>query len=626
MALDFQQFKALVKQVKIGKHLPEAIYLHESTLDLLPQALQSVIVNVSKALKIVNSEWNLVKIYKRDFKVSFLHYPQFTQYAYPALHQSITIDLQRLSHRKADYSKSENPPILHRKETFVSISHPQANEFKVITAEGEAAGLFENSRTIGFRKNWERLISTKGYFLDEDGRLHRKGDEEVRQIPSDFSGEIARHKTAIDRNQLSAPMQVLAKHGYLDGGYSVLDYGCGKGDDIRELEAHEVDCIGWDPVHLPENDLEVCNAVNLGFVLNVIEDKDERIDTLKRAFEYADQLLVVSVMIAGDATINQFKPYKDGVITKINTFQKYYAQSEFKYFLEKTLEEDVIAAGQGIFIIFKDKLEEQNYLLKRQHIRRDWSQLTQRVKKTPHKVITKDIIEKHAELFDDFWALCLDLGRLPAIPEFEFSRQLRKIAGSHKKAYDALIHKNGEELFKKAKYARKCDLLVYFALGLFEKRKAYSQMPESLKRDIKAFFEKYSTAIELATDALFSVGSPQLIEALAISAYDELESGEFEEGHHWTIHKLVLETLPPELRIYIGCAIQYYGDIDNIDLVKIHFTSGKVTLLKYDDWSKKEPVLVERIKIKLKDQDIDFFDYSSSSVAQNIKNKNLFIN
>ncbi len=624
MALDFQQFKALVKQVKMGKHLPEAIYFHESTMGSLPRALQSVIYNVVEALKIEDSEWNLVKVYKRDFKLSFLHYPDFEHYAYPPLHQSITVDLQRLTHRKANYSKSENPPILHRKETFVSDSHPQADEYKAITTEGEAAGLFENTRTIGFRKNWERLISTKGYFLDKNGRLHRKGDEKVKQGLSDFSGDIARHKTAIDRNQLSAPMQVLAKHGYFDGSYSVLDYGCGKGDDIRELEAHEVDCIGWDPVHLPENDLEVCDIVNLGFVLNVIEDRGERINTLRRAFEYTDKLLVVSVMIAGEATISQFRPYKDGIITKIKTFQKYYAQPEFKYFLEKTLEEDVIAAGQGIFIVFKDKLEEQNFLLKRQHVKRDWSQLSQRVKKTPYKVVTKNHIEKHAELFDDFWALCLDLGRLPAIPEFEYSQQLRKIAGSHKKALDALTNTYGEEIFKKAKYVRKCDLLVYFALGQFEKRKPYSQMPESLKRDIKTFFAKYPTAIDIATDALFSIGNPQFIEALAISAYDEFKSGEFEDGHHWIIHKSLLEKLPPELRIYIGCAVQYYGDMDNMDLIKIHFTSGKVTLLRYDDWSKKEPVLVDRIKVKLKEQDIDFFDYSLSNVPQTLKNKKVF--
>jgi len=135
MVLNFQQFKSLVKQVKMGKHLPEAIYLHESTLDSLPSALHAIVKNVGKALHIRSSEWNLIKLYKRDFKLSFLHYPDFENYAYPPLNQSITVDLQKLSHRRADYSKSDNPPILHRKETFVNDSHPQTDEFKAITAE-----------------------------------------------------------------------------------------------------------------------------------------------------------------------------------------------------------------------------------------------------------------------------------------------------------------------------------------------------------------------------------------------------------------------------------------------------------------------------------------------------------
>jgi len=44
-------------------------------------------------------------------------------------------------------------------------------------------------------------------------------------------------------------------------------------------------------------------------------------------------------------------------------------------------------------------------------------------------------------------------------------------------------------------------------------------------------------------------------------------------------------------------------------LVKVHILSGKITLLVYDDWNKEVPLLKERIKIKLREQDIDFFDY-----------------
>ena len=53
----------------------------------------------------------------------------------------------------------------------------------------------------------------------------------------------------------------------------MLDYGCGKGDDVRELEAHEIDVSGWDPTHNPEGALINSDIVNLGFVLNVIEER-----------------------------------------------------------------------------------------------------------------------------------------------------------------------------------------------------------------------------------------------------------------------------------------------------------------------------------------------------------------
>lgn len=83
--------------------------------------------------------------------------------------------------------------------------------------------------------------------------------------------------------------------------------------------------------------------------------------------------------------------------------------------------------------------------------------------------------------------------------------------------------------------------------------------------------------------------------------------GEMNTGHSYIFHKKYLGDMPPELRVFVGCATQLYGDLDAIDLIKAHMTSGKVTLLRYDDWEKEEPLLLERIKIKLREQDVDFF-------------------
>jgi len=622
--LDFDKYKSFIKCIETGKQLPDSVYIHNSAASEIPEELYSSLITTANALKIPSTDWNILKLYKRDFKVTFLSYPDFETYSYPSLKRSYTVDLEKLSMRKASYEKSENPPILHRKEKFVKSDFPLRASFEEVTAEGEKIGLYENPRSIGFKKNWERLISNKGYFLDEEGRLKPKAEKDLSDnvLPIQGKVEVERHRTAIDRNQLSQPMQILARHNYFNGDWSVLDYGCGKGDDMRELEAHGIDISGYDPVHYPEGELINSDIVNLGFVLNVIEDREERTKTLRRAWEHTGNLLIVSVMIAGESVIRQFTPYKDGVITSRNTFQRYYSQSEFRSYVETSLDENAIAVGQGIFIVFKDKMEEQLFLLERQHVKRDWQQRTQRQIRIA--AVRKDLIDKHIEIFTDFWEASLELGRIPANSEFEFSDQIRRIAGSHSKAHQALVEHFGSELFDEAQNNRKDDLLVYFALGLFGKRKPQTKMPESLKRDIKFFYSSYNSAIEQAREVLFSVGNPKLIEQACMKAYEIFQSGELTEGHSYTFDKKYLADLPPELRIYIGCATQLYGDLDNIHLVKAHMTSGKVSLMRYDDWSKDTPLLVERIKIKMREQDVDFFDYSGKFTPPPLENKHLF--
>ncbi len=623
--MEFSSYRDIIKTLEIGKNLPDSIYVHESSFGSIPETLATLVLVTADQFKIKDGSWNIVKFYKKDFKITFLNYPGFEDDSYPELKNSQIVDLQKQTTRKSNYSKSENPPILHRKETFVDDSYPLHDVFKEITAEGEAIGLYEKTNRIGFKKNWEKLIKSKGHYLDESGRLNPLTNKPIPETKAtNFDGEVQRHKTAIDRNQLSQPMQALARHNYLSGEYSVLDYGCGKGDDVRELEAHGIDVTGYDPVHRPEESLSDNDIVNLGFVLNVIEERVERTETLIKAWDLTNKLLVVSVMVAGESLIRQFKPYKDGIITSRNTFQKYYSQGEIRYYIESSLDESAIAVGQGVFLVFKDKLEEQQFLSERQHIKRDWKQKTQRQLALKPKKIKKDVIDKNIEILTDYWETTLELGRIPANSEFEFSDQVRRICGSHNKAHHALLDHFGEEVYKEANEKRKEDLLVYFALGMFDKRKPQTQMPESLKRDIKAFFPTYQQALEESREKLFSVGNPVVIFEACKAAHDTLGSGYMEEGHSFIFHKKHLGELPAELRIYIGCATQLYGDIDEFELIKAHIRSGKVSLMRYDDWSKDEPLLLERVKIKLRELDIDFFDYSGEYKPSPLLNKRDF--
>jgi hypothetical protein len=276
--VEFATYKRLVAELEVGKQLPDAVYLHASALEAVPQALVDYVYGVAQDQQIARKDWNIVKLSKRDFRFSLLNYPGFDEQSYPELHTGYSIDLQRGTVKIIDYSKSTNPPILHRKEAFVLDSYPRRRTFEQITQEGEGIGLYENTRRIGFKQDWLRLIASKGFHLDADGRLRsRAAPIEESPMMEAFVATVQRHKTAINRQGLSAPLQVLARHGYLDGNRSILDYGCGKGDDLRELEAHGLDAEGWDPVYKPGGKLEAKDIVNLGFVLNVIEDRKEHV-------------------------------------------------------------------------------------------------------------------------------------------------------------------------------------------------------------------------------------------------------------------------------------------------------------------------------------------------------------
>jgi len=623
--MNAEQYKELIKSLGVGKKLPDSIYFHKDAFTDVPEALSKFIKIVAIALKVEDDNWNLVKVFRKDFRLSLLHYPNFFEDSYPVLKQSVNVDLAKLSHRITNYSEQENPPILHRKETMLPKNHEAYEGFAMLTQEGESAGLYENSRMIGFKNSWERLIAKHGYEL-VDGRLFRCSAVNTQEASEK---EIDRHKTALVRHELSSPMKTLAKNGFLSGDYSIFDYGCGRGDDLRELEAHGLEALGWDPNFSPDTDKVNSSIVNMGFVINVIEDQDERIDAVLGAWDITDKLLIVSAMLANESYLAQFTPYKDGVITSRNTFQKYFTQAELKTYIERVLEEEPIAVSPGIFYIFKDKELEQHFLQNRHKRNYQWQQLT--APKPVSEEQARLLFTQHKALLEAFWLSCLAYGRVPADNEFEQSDKIKEIIGSNKKALKLVIDWFGPEELELASHMRREDLLIYFALAMFEGRKAYTHLPDDLKRDIKAFFNTHKIALHQAKELLFKIADINAITDNCIEANNTLPASklayEDEQLHSLTLHKKYIEDLPPLLRVYIGAALQLYGELNDIQLIKIHVTSGKVTLLGYENFDNDPtPKLKERVKIKMADQDVDFFDYTNPLSQSKLENKKDYFN
>ena len=76
--------------------------------------------------------------------------------------------------------------------------------------------------------------------------------------------------------RVSKPVKSLLEYGLLRPGTTFFDYGCGRGADFRGLQGLGYEADGWDPVFRRDAGKRESDLVNLGYVLNVIEDSAER--------------------------------------------------------------------------------------------------------------------------------------------------------------------------------------------------------------------------------------------------------------------------------------------------------------------------------------------------------------
>ena len=241
--------------------------------------------------------------------------------------------------------------------------HPSQDLFAQLTSAEQEAGLFEHTATIGFKLNWERLLAEKSLVI-EGHRLFKTEPGEAKRV-SEAAIEISRHKTAIRRYDLSKPIKRALEHRLVDTEATIFDYGCGLGTDVTALKALGYKAEGWDPVYQPETSKQPCDVVNLGYVLNVIEDPAERIEALLDAYRLSKRLLIVSALINRTVDLKSAIRYQDGIVTQRKTFQKFYDQSELHQFIEDVLDTTAIPVALGIFYVFRDAADQQDFLSRR---------------------------------------------------------------------------------------------------------------------------------------------------------------------------------------------------------------------------------------------------------------------
>lgn len=146
------------------------------------------------------------------------------------------------------------------------------------------------------------------------------------------------HLTAIGRKGPSVPARKAA--AYMDRNATVLDWGCGRGADVKFFRHQGLISSGYDPVYARGDMTEWCyDYITCSYVLNVLKPED-RGPCLDRLVGYSiPGQTVVFITVRGERELKkQVKEswYRaaDGWITAKGTFQHGFYAHELQELLE----------------------------------------------------------------------------------------------------------------------------------------------------------------------------------------------------------------------------------------------------------------------------------------------------
>ena len=166
----------------VGKLLPNALYVHRTALDALDPLLR-VFEGCARTYLGEIEGANLIKLHRQSGKVSYLVYPEFETNPHPALLRSVKLSLRTRQIDCLEYGSSPNPPILHRKESFLLPEHPLHARFARLSAQEEKHGLLSDTASIGTRDGWNAVGGAAGFAV-RGHRLVRRKDQDSKGVGS----------------------------------------------------------------------------------------------------------------------------------------------------------------------------------------------------------------------------------------------------------------------------------------------------------------------------------------------------------------------------------------------------------------------------------------------------------
>ena len=371
----------------------------------------------------------------------------------------------------------------------------------------------------------------------------------------------ARHRTAIGRGDLSMPVRQALGDQIFESFSSILDYGCGRGQDAARLRQMGMDARGWDPFFAPETPLAESEVVFLNYVLNVIEDTSERRDTLDKAWKLSSRVLVVSSRLKWELNSARGTESGDGIVTSRNTFQHFYSPSELRTFVEEVTGRRCVSPSPGVVYVFRRDEDRFAYLARGMIVGFEWTD-------------SQDYASALAELV----SFTEGRGRPPLFEEIP-ADLLPLLGRLSRRSMLELINKaaSAERIAEGVKRST-LDTLLYLGTSIFSGRASFVDLPINVQADIKHCFKSYREACTRADRLLAKIRDDTYIRGAMRNSPGKLTASAL------YVHRRAVPKIPVVLRLYEHCGSVAAGRPSAWNILKLDHRGRRVSWSAYPDF------------------------------------------
>jgi DNA phosphorothioation-associated putative methyltransferase len=411
-----------------------------------------------------------------------------------------------------------------------------------------------------------------------------------------------RQKTAIGRSDLSAPVRQALADGLFQGSPSVLDYGCGRGQDVARLRQLGHEAVGWDPHFASDVPLGHYQLVFLTYVLNVIEEPVERQEALRNAWRHCTGVLAVSVRLTWDQRRVRGSTMGDGTLTSRETFQHLYAISELRHLVSEVTDVHVVSPRPGTVYAFRSAQDRLGYLARDVSAGGAFGQETSA--STVEALLAFARRHGRAPKFEEVPA-----AHMPELSVLSTTQLRRLISTSLSPA----------ELEGGTRRAT-LDTILFLAMALFEGRGRLADMPLAVQENVRAHFASYRQACQRADRLLIKLRDDTYLRGAMRNSVGKLTPTAL------YVHSSATSQMPIALRLYEHCGAVAAGRPAGWNILKLNHSGRRVAWSAYPDFeTDPHPRLAWTYGVSLETLEADMQDFSTRQNRPLLHRKHEFL-